>query len=316
MAAEPDPACQAVIDETEALPVPPSDGLSPESARDRLEGIMAELPTEEVAATHNYAIPGPATTERDIPVRVYEPDAEPPYPLLVFFHGGGFTAGSLDTHDNICAALTNRADCLTVSVDYRLAPENPFPAAVEDAFAALQWADSYADKLNADPDRIAVAGDSAGGNLAAAVTLVARDQGGPAITYQGLIYPGTASPVVHSLESHDENAVGYFLEMDTVEFYYHNYVQSPAHVRNAYASPLLADDVGGLPPATVITAGFDPIRDEGIAYAEKLADAGVDVTHDHYPGAIHAFVSMPEAIPAGAEALDELGADLASAFSP
>ena len=314
MADEPHPACQAVIEETERLPVPSSDGLSPESARDRLENIMGALPAEDVAATHDYAIPGPETTDRAIPVRIYEPDADPPYPLLLFYHGGGFMTGSLDTHDNICAALTNRADCLTVSVDYRLAPEDPFPAAVEDAYAALQWAVEYADKLNADPGRVAVAGDSAGGNLSAATTLVARDQGGPAIDYQGLLYPGTASPVVHSLDSHTENAEGYFLEMETVEFYYHSYVQSPAHVRNAYASPLLADDLGDLPPATVVTAGFDPIRDEGIAYAEKLAAAGVEVTHDHYPDAIHAFASLPNAIPMGQEALDELGADLAAAF--
>jgi acetyl esterase len=314
MADEPHPAAQAVIAESEDAPVPPSNGLSPESARARLEDIMGDLPVEDVANTAEYSIPGPETTERDVPIRVYEPDADPPYPILVYYHGGGFMVGSLDTHDNICAALTNRADCLTLSVDYRLTPEHAFPAGLEDAFAAVRWAEEFAGKINGDPDRIAVAGDSAGGNLSAAVTLMLRDHGGPDLVHQGLIYPGTASPLLHDLPSHEENAEGYFLEMPTVEWYYHNYVQSPADVRNPYASPLLAEDLSGLPDATVITAGFDPIRDEGIEYAEALAADGVAVDHRHYEEMIHAFVSLPKAIPQGEQALDELGANLAAAF--
>jgi len=295
----------------DSAPVPPSNGLAPGAARARLENIMGDLPVEPVANTENYAITGPAG---DVPVRVYEPDADPPYPVLVYYHGGGFMVGSLDTHDNVCAALTNRADCLTVSVDYRLAPEHPFPAGLEDAYAAVQWAEAFATKINGDPDRIAVAGDSAGGNLSAAVALMVRDQGGPDLAHQGLIYPGTASPALHEFDSYEENAEGYFLETETVEWYYDNYVQSPGHVHNAYASPLLAGDLSDLPGATVITAGFDPIRDEGIAYAEALAADGVDVDHHHYEDMIHAFVSLPEAIPAGKDALDELGANLAAAF--
>jgi len=314
MVDEPDPAAREVIEMSEAAPVPSSDGLSPESARQRLEDIMGDLPAEEVANTEEYSITGPETTDRRIPLRVYEPDAEPPYPMLVVYHGGGFMIGSLDTHDNICAALTNRADCLTVSVDYRLTPEHPFPAGLEDAYRALEWAAEFGDQANGDPDRLAVAGDSAGGNLAAAVSLMARDQDGPDLVHQGLIYPGTASPVLHDIPSHEENAEGYFLETETVEFYYHNYIQSPADVRNAYASPLLAEDLSGLPPATVITAGYDPIRDEGIRYADRLAADGVDTNHRHYEEMIHAFVSLPNAIPQGEDALDELGADLADAF--
>lgn len=314
MADEPHPTAQAVIDEAEAVPVPSSDGLSPASARQRLERIMGDLPVEDVVAVHDYAVPGPDTCDRDVPVRVYQPDADPPYPMLVYFHGGGFATGSLETHDNICAALTNSADCLTISVDYRLAPEEPFPAAVEDAAAVLEWAAAFGDRINGDPDRLALAGDSAGGNLTAAATLLARDQGGPEIVYQGLLYPGVASPLLHSFESHEDNAEGYFLEMATVEYYYETYVQSPAHVRNAYATPLLANDYAGLAPATVVTAGFDPVRDEGIAYADALADDGVPVEHRHYEEMIHAFASMPEAIPRGKEALDALGGDLADAF--
>ncbi|MFT4880626.1 MAG: acetyl esterase [Salinirussus sp.] len=314
MADRPDPAAQEVIEMSEAVPVPPSNGLSAESARQRLEDIMGDLPAEEVANTEEYSIAGPEATDRDLPLRVYEPDVEPPYPVLVYYHGGGFIAGSLDTHDNICAALTNRAGCLTVSVDYRLSPEHPFPAGLEDAYRAVEWATAFGEKLNGDPDRVAVAGDSAGGNLAAAVSLLARDQGGPDLTYQGLIYPGTASPVLHDIPSHEENAEGYFLETETVEFYYENYVQSPAHVRNAYASPLLADDLSGLAPATVITAGFDPIRDEGVRYADRLAEDGVETEHLHYEEMIHAFVSLPTAVPQGEDALDELGGHLAEAF--
>ena len=314
MADRPDPAAQEVIEMSEAVPVPPSNGLSAESARQRLEDIMGDLPAEEVANTEEYSIAGPEATDRDLPLRVYEPDVEPPYPVLVYYHGGGFMAGSLDTHDNICAALTNRAGCLTVSVDYRLSPEHPFPAGLEDAYRAVEWATAFGEKLNGDPVRVAVAGDSAGGNLAAAVSLLARDQGGPDLTYQGLIYPGTASPVLHDIPSHDENAEGYFLETETVEFYYENYVQSPAHVRNAYASPLLADDLSGLAPATVITAGFDPIRDEGVRYADRLAEDGVETEHLHYEEMIHAFVSLPTAVPQGEDALDELGEHLAEAF--
>jgi acetyl esterase len=315
MADEPHPSAQTLIDMAGTIPVPPSDGLSPESARDRLDGLVEDLPVEDVAEIHDYDIPGPDRTDRTIPVRLYEPDAQPPYPMLVYFHGGGFTVGSLDSHENICAALTNRADCLTISVDYRLAPEHPFPAAIDDAYAALQWVDEFADQLNGDRERIAVAGDSAGGTISAASALLVRDQGGPDLVHQGLIYPGTAAHGIHEFDSYEENAEGYFLEMDTIEWYYDNYLPSPAQARNAYAAPLLANDLSELPPATVITAGFDPIRDEGIAYADRLEEADVEVSHVHYEDMIHAFVSLYEMIPRGEEALDELGDELSAAFS-
>jgi len=311
MADELHPEAQALLATAEQLPVPPTYALSVESARDRLEELIADQPVEDVAHTEEFSIPGPET---DLPVRVYEPDADPPYPVLVYLHGGGWTVGDIDTHDNVCAALTNRADCLTVSVDYRLAPEDPFPAAVEDSYAVVEWVAEHGDRLNADTDRLAVAGDSAGGNLTAAVTLMARDHGGPEIAYQGLIYPAVASPEIHEFDSYEENAEGYLLETASAEWYYDQYVQSPVHARNEYLAPLLAEDLSGLPPATVITAGFDPIRDEGIEYAERLADAGVAVEHRHYEGMIHAFVSLPAVLSRGADALDELGADLAAAF--
>jgi acetyl esterase len=316
MAEEPDPQVQQLLQFAGDIPIPPTYALSVESARDRLETFTADQPVEDVANTETYSIPGPATApdEHSIPVRTYVPDATPPYPVLVYFHGGGWTVGGLDTHDNVCAALTNRANCLTVSVDYRLAPEHPFPAAVEDCFAAVEWVEAHADRINGDPDRIAIAGDSAGGNLAAAVTLMARDHGGPDLAYQGLIYPVVASPAIHDFESYEENAEGYFLETRSTHWYYDKYMQSPVHARNEYGIPLLADDLSGLPPATVITAGFDPLRDEGIEYAERLAADGVDVDHRHYEQMIHAFVSLPAMISQGEEALDALAEDLVDAF--
>lgn len=311
---EPHPEAQALLEVADQVPAPPTYALSIESARDRLDEFIADQPVEDVANVENYSIPGPEGPETAIPVRVYEPDVEPPYPVLVYLHGGGWTVGGLDTHDNVCAALTNRADCLTVSVDYRLAPEHPFPAAVEDSYAAVEWVEAHGERINADTDRIAVAGDSAGGNLTAAVTLMARDHDGPEFVHQGLIYPAVASPVVHDFESYEENAEGYFLEAESSMWYYDKYIQSPVHARNEYAAPLLADDLSGLPSATVITAGFDPLRDEGIEYAERLESDGVDVEHLHYEGMIHAFVSLPEMISRGQEAIDALGEELAAAF--
>lgn len=311
MPAEPHPEAQAVIEKAESGLYPSEHALAPESARESVERLFASQPTEEVANVENVAIEGPA---EDVPVRLYEPDAEPPYPVVVYYHGGGFVAGSLDTHDNVCAALTNRADCLTVSVHYRRPPEHPFPAAVEDCYAALEWVHEFADELTADADRVAVAGDSAGGNLAAATALMARDQGGPPVAYQALIYPALASPVVHDFESHEENGTGYLLELKNTEWYVDKYVQSPAHMQNAYLAPLLASEYTGMPPASVVTAGFDLHRDEGVAYVERLADAGVAVQHHHYEEMIHAFVSLKSVISQGEDALDALGRDLKTAF--
>ena len=313
MAEQPTQQAQALIEEADAGVRPPVDGLSVESARQRLDELFTPQPTEPVATIENYSFPGPAT---DVPVRVYEPEADGPYPILLYFHGGGWVVGSLDTHDTICAALTNRADCLTVSVDYRLAPEHPFPAALEDAYAAVKWAAEYGDRLNADPDRLAVAGDSAGGNLAAAVTLLARDRDGPDIDHQALIYPAVASPAVHDFDSYEENGEGYLLELAGSQWYIDKYVDSPIDLRNEYFAPLLVNDLSEVPPATVITAGFDLLRDEGKAYADRLADAGVDVSYTNYEEMIHTFVSLPDVFPESEAALDEIGERLAAAFEP
>lgn len=310
MADQPHPEAQRVIERADERRFPSVDALSVESARDRLERLFATQPAEPVADTVEFSIPGPETP---VPVRVYEPEADPPYPVLVYYHGGGFVAGSLDTHDNVCAALTNRADCLTVSVDYRRAPEHPFPAAVADAYAAAEWASTHADQLRGDPDRVAVAGDSAGGNLAAVTALLARDRDGPALCHHAPIYPVLASPDLQTFPSHEENAEGYLLEMAHTEWYLDNYA-GPLDARNAYLAPLLAEDLSDLPPATVVTAGFDLHRDEGLAYVDRLDAAGVDATSLHYEGMIHGFVSLFEHVSRGERAIEALADRLVAAF--
>jgi acetyl esterase len=233
---------------------------------------------------------------------------------LVYLHGGGWVRGDLDTHDNVCRALCARAGCAVLSVDYRRAPEHPFPAALEDCYAALEWTAEHAGRLTLDPDRIAVGGDSAGGNLSAGLALMTRDRDGPALARQLLIYPAVASPELQSFDSYEENAFGYLLERPGIEWYYERYAPSPAQARNEYLAPLLAGDLSGLAPATVVTAGFDPLRDEGIEYADRLAADGVDVEHRHYEGMIHAFVSLPEVMSTGDEALSAMAGDLRAAF--
>jgi acetyl esterase len=320
--AELDPQAATMLEAIEAIGLPPSYATSPATARQRLEDFFSGGDPEPVGATTDYEIPGPAG---GIPVRQYSPGGAGPHPLVVFYHGGGWTAGSLDTHDNVCRALVNRADCVVLSVDYRLAPEHPFPAAFEDCYAAATWAAAYADTVDCDPERIAVAGDSAGGNLAAAVSLRARDErrgigfrdepgDAPDIVHQALIYPAVNSPAGPTFGSYEENAEGYFLERASIEYYYGNYVADPVDARNAYLAPLLADDLSALPPASVLTAGFDPLRDEGRAYVERLREAGVEVTHEEFAGQIHAFVSMADELDAAADGLDFVGEELAAAF--
>jgi acetyl esterase len=322
MADEPHPQAQAVLDAVESSPMPPTYALSVESARGVLEEFFANEDPRHLGDVTEFEIEGPA---EPIPVRVYEPATPGSHPALVFLHGGGWVIGSLDTHDNICRWLCEEADCAVVSVDYRLAPEHPFPAAVEDSYAATAWVADYGEKLDVDTDRIAVGGDSAGGNLTAAVTLLADDERGvddhrrtaetvPEIDYQVLLYPAVASPTLHTFDSQTENAEGYFLEWESVRWFYERYLPEPTHRRNEYAAPLLAESLSGLPPASVVTAGFDPLCDEGLAYADRLDDAGVPVERHHYEGMIHGFASLPEMMDDAGDALDAVAADLRAAF--
>jgi acetyl esterase len=271
------------------------------------------------ATTERLAPPSPPLAkveERDadgVPVRVYWPEAKGPLPVLVFFHGGGWVFGSRDTHDGICRHLAAKAPCLVVSVEYRLAPEHKFPAGVEDALAATKWVAANAAALGGDPKRLAVGGDSAGGNLAAVVALHARDHGGPAIAFQLLIYP--AVDFTARGGSLDRFADGYFLTRDGIEQSKNYYLNGPADERDWRASPALAQNLAGLPPAYLFTAGFDPLLDEGRAFADKLRAAGVPVEYKCYDGMIHGFLRMGRVLDQALVALDESAAALRRALA-
>ena len=249
------------------------------------------------------AIPGPAG---ELPVRAYRPPGEGPFPTAVFFHGGAFVIGGLDSHDSLCRQLCREAGVVVLAVDYRLAPEHRFPAPLADAYAAVEWAAAHADRLSGDGS-LAVVGDSAGGTLAATVSLLARDRGGPRIDHQALVYPAVAlDPEQRSVREHG----GTVLSVEDLEWIRELYYGSELHLRNPYADPAEARDLSGLPPATVVTAGFDPLRDGGARYADLLAAAGVPVRFRNYPDAVHGFATMLDG--EGFERAHELVADLAT----
>ncbi len=256
---------------------------------------------EPVHQIDDRTIPGPGG---ELPVRVYRPGEDRPLPLLVWFHGGGWTIGSLDTHDNTCRSLANGVGCVVVSVDYRLAPEHKFPAAVEDALAAMQWVADHGADVGGDPARLAVGGDSAGGNLAAVVSLLARDAGTPDLAFQLLVYPVTD----HELESASrrENATGYFLELESMRWFYNQYLNDENDSADWRFSPVRAAALTGLPPAFVLTAEFDPLRDQGELYARRLEAAGVPVELRRYDGVVHGFFGMREFIEPAQQAFDDV----------
>jgi acetyl esterase len=262
-----------------------------------------------IAETRDLAIPGPGGA---IPARLYRSATTGTLPVLVFFHGGGWVVGNIEGHDTVCRHLANRADCAVVSVDYRLGPEHKFPAAVEDCFAAAEWVANNAASLGVDPVRLAVGGDSAGGNLAAVVSLLARDKGAPRVACQVLIYPATDAAMRH--DSIDRFAEGYVLTRSTMRWFYEQYLRSPEDAADWRVSPLLAPDLSDLPPAYVLTAGYDPLCDEGDAYAARLAAAGVAVTHRRFPGQVHGFAMNGRIIRAAETALDEVAAALKTAW--
>lgn len=305
-----DPEVQALLDMMAAIGTPALNTLSPEDARKVME-LFAELSgliPEPVARVEDRLIPSPTG---QIPVRVYIPQGSGPFPVLVFFHGGGWVLNSIETYDEFCRALTNAASCIVVSVGYCLAPEHKFPAAAKDCYAATKWVAQNANAIGGDPTRVAVGGDSAGGNLAAVVALIARDRGYPPLVYQMLIYPVTN--FAFDTPSYRENAEGYFLTRDDMVWFWNLYLQIEADGHNPYASPLQAEDLRGLPPALVITAEFDPLRDEGEAYAARLRGAGVSAVCTRYSGMIHGFLSMP--CEKGKKARDEAAAALRLAFA-
>ena len=307
-----DPQAKALLDQLAADPdAPRLIDLPPEGGREMYRAMagMLDLQGVPIGKTEDRAIPGPAG---EIPVRIYAPVAGGGTgPALVYFHGGGWVIGDLETHDALCRTLANEAGCKVVAVDYRLAPEHPFPAAIDDAYAAVKWVEANSSEIGIDPNRIAVAGDSAGGNLAAAVCLKARDEKGPEIAFQLLIYPVTDAP--RGTQSYKDFAEGHFLEAEGMDWFWNHYVLAAgADPKNPYAAPLRAASHAGLPRAYVVTAGFDVLRDEGKAYAEALKKAGVEVEYVNYEGMIHGFFNLQgaldvsrDAVKAAAKALKE-----------
>jgi acetyl esterase len=245
--------------------------------------------------------------------RLYRPSAQTGLPIVLYIHGGGWVVGSIATHDHVCRKLANRAQTIVVSVGYRLAPENKFPAALEDVYTALCWVFSKAASFGGDPGRLAVAGDSAGGNLAAAVCLVTRDRGGPPVRFQALIYPGLDASNLDR-ESYRLNGKGYYLTKKIIERVTPLYVNDPAEVLDPYVSPLLAANFNGLPPGLVLTAEFDPLQSEGEAYAARLSSAGIPCRAHRYSGMIHGFVSFGGLLPQADRAIGEMAAALSEAL--
>jgi acetyl esterase len=306
-----DPAVQTLLDTLAAAGQPPMEQLTPVEARAAFAPFADFAgPPEPVAGTRDAVAPGPAG---DIPVRVYTPSGPGPFPVLVYYHGGGWVLGNLDSHDALCRLLTNRSGAVVVAADYRLAPEHKFPAAVDDAYAVLEWVAKEAGALRVDPARIAVGGDSAGGNLAAVVAQLARDRRGPAIVTQVLIYPVTN--YAFDTASYTQNADGYLLTRTSMEWFWDHYLPTPADGARLTASPLRAADLAGLPPALVITAEYDPLRDEGEGYGRALQQAGVATTITRYDGMIHGFFQLPVVIPRGWDAIDEVARHLKQAFA-
>ena len=288
-----DPVTEAVLAELAKAEAPPIAELPPAGAREMYRQLQPPAPELEVGAVEDRRVPGPAG---EIPVRVYRPVGDGPFPLHVHFHGGGWVIGDLDTHDFDCRELCRGAGCVVVAVDYRLAPEHPFPAAPEDCWAATCWAAEHAGELGARPGAITVGGDSAGGNLAAVVALLARDAGGPEIALQLLIYPVVDAAMDRT--SFRENGRDYMLTAEGMQWFWNHYCPPDAR-SDPRASPLHAADHSGLPPALILTAEFDPLRDEGEAYAGRLEAAGVPVTLHRLDGLIHGFFSQVRMIPAG-----------------
>jgi acetyl esterase len=257
----------------------------------------------------NTTCPGPAG---DIPLRLYYPEAEGVLPATIYFHGGGWVVCNLESHDTTCRRLANAAGCLVVSVDYRLAPEQPFPAAVDDSYAATMWVARNSASLGADAGRIAVAGDSAGGNLATVVALLSRDAGGPKLVFQLLVVPVTE--YLPENASYRENGEGYFLTRNFMAWFFSHYLKREEDKRDWRAFPSLAGSLAGLPPALVLTAEYDPLRDEGEAYARQLSAAGVSVQQHRFEGTIHQFFVMSEALPQGRTAMKLAAGCLRRAF--
>jgi acetyl esterase len=321
-----DPQMQAVLDQLGKFGAPPIEQSSPENARNlpTLKNAVEEMVAENAIARsltlvkpnpepvgkiHHILLP---TNEGDLVARVFTPKGSGPFPVLVYFHGGGWVIANLDVYESSCRALCNAAECIVVSVAYRQAPEHKYPAAAEDAYMALQWVMTNARQLNGDPTRVAVGGESAGGNLATVACLKARDAHKPMPVAQLLVYPVTDSSM--NTPSYRENANAKPLNAAMMTWFWHHYLDRESQGREPYASPMQAD-LTGLPPATVLTAEFDPLRDEGEAYAQKLLAAGVPVFAKRYDGVTHEFFGLAGVIPTAKKAVEDAATALNEAFA-
>lgn len=310
-----DPDAELLLELGRQAARPPFEALTPEQARAAyaLGWDALQLAPEDVASVLDQSIGG---KHGPIPLRIYRgagTQTTAILPCMLFLHGGGWVIGNLESHDRLCRRLANLARICVVAVDYRLAPEHRFPVALDDSASALEWLARNASELNIDSNRLAVGGDSAGGNLATVVALMARERGGPALVHQVLIYPVTDHDL--STPSYVENATGYVLTREGMRWFWRHYLAGEAQGREPYASPLRAPSLAGLPPALVITAEHDPLRDEGEAYATRLRDAGVPVTPTRYTGMFHGFVRMTRLLDKARTALDEIAGSLHKAFA-
>lgn len=306
-----DPMIQGMLNQLNAAPRVALENMSAQVFRSQGSTFPPTTPVE-VGEVRNDTIPLP---DRTLPIRIYTPksSAGAPLPALVFYHGGGWVVGDLDSHDQICRVLSNIGKCLVISVEYRLAPEHKFPAAVDDAYDALKWIVDHADQFGVDNSRIAVGGDSAGGNLAAVAAIIAKERGTPTIAYQFLLYPSTGYK--EAPPSIQENAEGYMLTSEMMNWFRKQYLNSGEELVHPYFAPILHRDLSGLPPAFIATAQFDPLRDVGEAYAEELRKNGVSVTHKNFDTLIHGFANFHGLVPAATTALEDCAQQLHDALS-
>jgi acetyl esterase len=297
-----DPKAQLVGEFVKSIRVPGVYPPLPELRQQlRTMVTLMDEPAPALPRIEEMKIPGPAGT---IPARVYDPAPGGPRPALAYLHGGGWVQGDLETHHGLCARLAQRAGVLVVAIDYRLSPEAKFPAAVEDCLAAYRWLRERGREIGVDQSRVGIGGDSAGGNLSAVVSQLAKAAGLPVPTCQVLIYPATDFSM--DTPSHRELESGHIIPRERIVWYARQYLRGEADKKDPRVSPILGD-LRGQPPALIITAGFDPLRDEGHEYAKALEKAGVDAQYHEYPGQIHAFVSLTKAIPQGMACTLEIG---------
>jgi acetyl esterase len=311
-----DPDAETLLHMMRAAGRPPMETLSPDEARQAFKAgrALTQPDPQDVAEVRDLSCPGPHGA---IPLRAYRPigtKADDVLPALVYYHGGGWLLGDLDSHDVACRHYANAARCRVVSVDYRMAPEYKFPAAVDDCAAATGWVIAQSDALGVDRKRVAVGGDSAGGNLAAVMALMARDGDLPPLAFQLLVYPATDMAMTH--ESYQRVTEGVPLTATTMDWFIDHYLHGPKDSKDWRASPLRAADLSGVAPALVLTATHDPLCDEGVAYAERLEREGVRVMHLHFSDQLHGFVGQGRIIRAGTMALDMMSAALKKALWP